>query len=658
VNVITKKNIEDQNALILSDALKNISGINVQSNLGTRDYFIIRGFESSTSGLIQTDGINEPDVSLFRFFGYGVYDLYNIEQIEVLKGPGSFLYGGNTLSGTVNLVRKQPLSQNFLQISAMYGKYNHYRTLVDLNISDSQHNKALRFNAFWQNFEHFRDGKRGSTIAMNPVIQWKFNQNQSISLNIEYLRSKQVPDTGIPLFIPEDNWQLPEVSTSLSYQTPFDAINQELIRSRVQFQWRLSNILSIRNTFFHTYLEGSARVTMTHVPHRVLSGNWVIERHMFSFTEFQNSLGNQLEIRINFKLSQFNNNLLIGFDLNKLDIDSDRALSMIPQTLFYQPITEASCFEELSTLTKIETNASNLLIAPYLVSNIKFSDSFGLFAGGRLDFITYNTDRQNAPFDYILKDLTSKSDPLEQWHEKFSPILGLIFKDSEQLRFYFNYSKSFGQGLRVIDIPEESEQFEFGYKFVSASGAIKNSVSIYQLVKRNMTIPITGPLQGDKQQQIGSQRSRGIEIELITNFFPEWYTFLNYTYIEADLLKYRSLNVDKYVKRTLEEFSGNKPAFVPAQMINFWTVFEFINGLGIGLGLNHVSNQFVHVDNDYEIDEYFAFNSFIFLKTITSSWQINFRNLSNVQYYSRGFGPYSIIPNDLFSVQVTVSFTL
>ena len=597
-------------------------------------------------------------MSLFRFFGFGLYDLYNIEQIEVLKGPGSFLYGGNTLSGAVNLTRKQPLYQNFLQISGMYGKHNHYRTLVDLNISDSEHGMALRYNAIWQKFDNFRDGKNGSNLAMNPVVQWRINHNQIISLNIEYLKSKQVPDTGIPLFFPEENWQLPEVSPSLSFQTPFDEINQGLFRSRLQFQWTLNKMFSIRNTIFHTYLEGNARITMTHVPHRVSSGVWVLERHLFSFTEFQNSLGNQLELQIDLKLSEFTSNVLVGFDINRLDMNSDRALSTLPQTLLYQPITEASCFEELSTLNKIETNANNLLIAPYLISNIKFFDFFGLFAGGRFDFIKYNTDRQNAPFDYIFKDLTSKSDPLEQWHQKFSPMLGMIFKDSEQLRFYINYSKSFGQGLRVIDLPEESEQFEFGYKYISESGAVKNSVSIYQLTKMNMTIPITGPLQGDKQQQIGNQRSRGIEIELNTHFFPEWYTFFNYTYTEADLLKYRSLSVDKYVKRTLEEFSGNRPAFVPAQMINFWTVIEFLNGLGIGFGLNYVSNQFVHVDNDYEIEEYFSFHSSIFYNTTKSSWHINFKNLSNAQYYSRGFGPYSIIPNDLFSVQVTVSFTL
>jgi iron complex outermembrane receptor protein len=210
----------------------------------------------------------------------------------------------------------------------------------------------------------------------------------------------------------------------------------------------------------------------------------------------------------------------------------------------------------------------------------------------------------------------------------------------------------------VIDDPEESTQYEFGYRYISESGRIQNTVALYQLTKKNMTIPLTGPLQGDKQIQVGSQRSRGLEIELVTHWLRDWYTFLNYTYTEADLLTYYSLTVDKYVKTTLEDFSGNRPAFVPAQIINFWTVKEFLNGLGIGLGVYYISNQFIHVDNDYEIEEHFTLNASVFYNFHRGGWSLNFRNITDSQYYFHGFGPYSIIPADLFSIQVTVHFVL
>ncbi|MFQ5630374.1 MAG: TonB-dependent receptor plug domain-containing protein, partial [bacterium] len=106
VGVVLKSQFDSQHAPILSDALKNISGVNIQSNFGVHDYFMIRGFNSLGNGLILTDGTIETESTF--------YNLYNIERIEVLKGPGAFLYGGNPLSGTVNLWRKQPIYRNFL----------------------------------------------------------------------------------------------------------------------------------------------------------------------------------------------------------------------------------------------------------------------------------------------------------------------------------------------------------------------------------------------------------------------------------------------------------------------------------------------------------------------------------------------------------------
>ena len=85
IGVVTSNVMMDQNAIILSDVLRNISSINVQSNLGTNDYFLIRGFESSGSGLILTDGIQSPDFSMYEIYGFGFYDMYNVERVEVLK---------------------------------------------------------------------------------------------------------------------------------------------------------------------------------------------------------------------------------------------------------------------------------------------------------------------------------------------------------------------------------------------------------------------------------------------------------------------------------------------------------------------------------------------------------------------------------------------
>ncbi len=116
VGVVSSGLLDSQSAVGLGDALKNVSGAQAQGGFGVFETFIIRGFESLSSGLVMTDGSPEPEV--------GFYDLYNIERVEVLKGPSAFLYGGNALSGTVNLARKKPTGDTFAHFRFGYGQFN------------------------------------------------------------------------------------------------------------------------------------------------------------------------------------------------------------------------------------------------------------------------------------------------------------------------------------------------------------------------------------------------------------------------------------------------------------------------------------------------------------------------------------------------------
>jgi outer membrane receptor for monomeric catechols len=169
IGIVAQQTLKDQNATVLSDALENISGVNIQSSLGTQDYFFIRGFESSSSGLILTDGARDPNESLFKFYGFGFYDLYNVDQVEVLKGPAAFLYGGNTLSGAVNLVRKTPLFRSFAEVSLSHSRYQSYRETIDLEFVSPDSIYACRVNGLWQNFGKFRSHTRNKNYAINPI---------------------------------------------------------------------------------------------------------------------------------------------------------------------------------------------------------------------------------------------------------------------------------------------------------------------------------------------------------------------------------------------------------------------------------------------------------------------------------------------------------
>ncbi|HEV3077764.1 MAG TPA: TonB-dependent receptor plug domain-containing protein, partial [Thermoanaerobaculia bacterium] len=115
IDVIGAPLLEQQDAHVLGDALRDASGVGIHTESGAADFFLLRGLDSETSALVMTDGAPEP-VTTF-------YQLYNADRVEVLKGPASFLYGGNPLAGVVNIVRKQPLADEFVEAAALGGSF-------------------------------------------------------------------------------------------------------------------------------------------------------------------------------------------------------------------------------------------------------------------------------------------------------------------------------------------------------------------------------------------------------------------------------------------------------------------------------------------------------------------------------------------------------
>src|SRR5262249_28082122 len=190
VSVVPRSLFREQDAFLLSDALKNASGTNASPAFGVFDYFVIRGFDSLTSGLVVVDGAPEPESTF--------YPLYNVRQVEVLKGPGAYLYGGNPLAATVQLVRKQPAGGRFAEASFGYGSSGPYAGAVDGNAARADGSLAFRLNGVWQGTDGYRDDKNGSQRAVHPSLVWKPDAKSRIGLSLEYVRSEAAPDTGIP----------------------------------------------------------------------------------------------------------------------------------------------------------------------------------------------------------------------------------------------------------------------------------------------------------------------------------------------------------------------------------------------------------------------------------------------------------------------------
>jgi TonB-dependent siderophore receptor len=641
VGVVTNALFENQDAVVLGDALRNVSGINAQTGFGVFDYFIIRGFESLTNGLILNDGAAEPEVTF--------YNLYNIDHIEVIKGPGAFLYGGNPLSGTVNLVRKQPSFRNFLHASGSYGHFQSSRGTVDLGLASANSGVAFRVNALWQDSENYRDDKSNNNFSINPALTWRLNDRTSITANFEYVDSEYKPDSGLPLLMLNNS--IPDVPRTRSYQAPFDISNQKIIRARVDFETKPSNAITLQDKFYYTDLDWQTEGTLLLGAFPDQQGNLWVARLLNALDDRQKLIGNQLEAVLAFNTGGLRHRVLTGVEVSRLGDKFTWNAGQLPPINLLAPVETATA---ATAFPFMANDARSVTFAPYLLNQITFSENVHAIIGGRYDVIDYEDERTvytpRGPFP----------SPTNREYKKFSPLLGLVIAPTRSLSLYGNMGQAFGPPSTQIlgDLAaEESTQYELGAKTQFFNGKLNTTLAFYQLEKDNLTIPDFSGLA----YNTGKQKSKGLEIEITAEPLRHWQAFLAYAFTDAELTEFKEDILVPTPQGPIPQRvdrSGNTPAFAPKHILSVWTNREFGNRLGLGAGARYLSGQFIDEDNAFQIDDIFLVDAMLYYRLGNWRWSVNFKNLTDREYETRGFGSTSVLPGNPFAVYAGIEVSL
>ena len=648
VGVVTKSIIENQNGNVLSDAVNNISGVNVQSQFGVHDYFIIRGFDSISSGLILTDGTPEPEATF--------YHLYNIEAVEVLKGPGAFLYGGNPLSGTINLSRKQPLFSNFANASGSYGKFQTYRGTVDFGLTNQNSNLAFRLNGLFVGSDSYRDAKNSDVIAVNPAITWRINEHSNLNVNFEYVKSEYTPDSGIPLRVDVATPEIPDnISRTSSFQPETDFSDQKIARFKLNYDSQINESLVVRNKFYYSDQDWKSRGTLLNGVRSIPGLGDLLFRSDSNLDDRQKWVGNQLEFIWSLQTGAMNHTLLTGFEVSRLSDDFDLTFVGLNPVLLQDPGTEIPGVDPTADSLQFLAigDGRSLTFAPYFMDRVSFSEKVQLFLGGRFDRINYQDD-DRVDFEIGFSQAGPDTTSTDRTYKKFSPMIGLVVSPSQRVSLYANFGQAFAPPSTSVpgDLKaEESTQFEFGIKSRLLDGKLHFNVAVYSLERENIPIRSSfGP-----QEEIGSQKSRGLELEISGNFGQGLFGFLSYAFTDAELTKFTEFSLQQFQSL---DFSGKTAAFAPEHILNFWITKEFSNGLGIAGGGRYLSEQYIAPDNAYKIDSAFTLDAAISYRFNRFRWSANFKNITNTESEARGFRNSSVIPTNPFAVYGSVDFSL
>lgn len=618
VTVIPAATFEDQGGFVLGDALENVSGMNVQTFNGVFDFFVVRGLDSVSSGLIQTDGVPEPEASF--------YQLYNVDRVEVLKGPGAFLYGDSPLVGTINLVRKQPETIDFGQARLAGGSFGTLEGSLDVNAASAGGRWGFRVNGLWQESDGYRDDKGSENLAVNPAFTWRPDDRTSVNANLEFVDTRYSTDAGLPILF---DGSVAAVPRTTSYQSPFDVSDQEINRAQVDVERRVSSDVTVRNKTYWRSLDWVSKGTLFGGVFPTVEG-LEAARFLSSLDSQQSFFGNQLELLWQVETGAITHNLLAGLELARRTDEFGFDVFALPSINLFLPVETATL--PLFPLPGQATaaDATSEVLAPYVIDQIVLSEKVQLLLGARWDTIRFDNDVSG----------------IERDNDEVSPMIGLVVAPTANLTFYANAGEAFAlPSTFVVDDqrqPEESRQIEVGVKKSFADGKLRASLAAFRIERENIAIPDAFGLP----RQNGDQRSEGLELELTAVPRAGMRASFSYAYTESELTRFAETVLVGFFPPTFltVDRSGNTSPFAPEHLANLWLSQRFENGFGLGIGGRYLSEQFIAEDNAFEIDAYATLEAAVFYETGPWRFQLNLQNLTDEQYLTRGVGKDSVIP--------------
>ncbi|MEH2298990.1 MAG: TonB-dependent siderophore receptor [Nostoc sp.] len=623
IQIVPRQVLQDQKAVRLQDALQNVSGVTQAGNYGGTGAarYIIRGFSQ--------DGNFRNGFRDANFFTLS--EIANVEQVEVLKGPASVLFGQAEPGGIINLVTKQPLSEPYYAADFTVGSYSFYRPTLDISGPLNADKTLLyRLNVAYQNSGSFRDFVDTERIFIAPSLTWKIGTNTKLNLDFEYLNNNTQFDRGIiaignrPAPIPISRF-LGVPGENDSKTTAYRAGYR--LEHQFSKNWQLRNALSI---------------TINKVNDFRAEPDSLIDDRFFNrtFTNAKFETDNyslQTEVIGKFATGSIIHQPLLGIELNRSEGPLIFRRGILSPIDIFSPVNNSVLSTApLQTTTKIQTRTDRLGI--YLQDQITLLDNLKLLVGGRFDF----TEQKN---DNLLA-----STSISQSDQAFSPRVGLVYQPIPAISLYASYSSSFVPNIgtsvngSTFD-PAQGTQYEVGVK-ADLSNRLSATLAAYQITKANVLT--TDPNNPDFSTLTGEQRSRGVELDIAGEILTGWKIIAAYAYTDAQITKDNQYPV------------GNLLDSVAKNTVSLWTTDEIqrgsLQGLGFGLGLYYVGDRQGDLDNSLVLPSYFRTDAALYYKRNNWKAAINIKNLFDEKYYETSQGRDIIYPGAPLTVLGTISW--
>lgn len=633
ITVIPDELIKDRGATSLQDVLRTTPGITLGSGEGgtpTGDRPFIRGYEASTD--IFVDGV--------RDYARGSHETFNLESVEIIKGPSSAYTGRGGTGGSINLETKTPKPFDFFEVSAGFGNAHQWRTTVDGNIAFNE-TSAFRLNMMKMGGDvPGRDGVTVDRWGIAPSLAFGLGTPTRVTLSYSHIENNDMPDLGIPFAnaARPDRTTPPDVDRDNFYGRHNVDFRENVVdMATARLEHDIADNLTVRNTTrygkaLNHYLmtrPSFDNCTATSGPPCSTEGPGAqFTRSDRARWRSSESLLNQTDLFGKFSTGSLKHSFAAGVEISKEDIYT-KAMSGLPYDSFpgkreldslYNPNPGGHYANNFSYGPKTKDGDINTRSA-YFLDTIELNDRFSVNLGLRYD--NFRVDN--------MKD--SRSDSFLNYQ------LGLVYKPASNGSVYVSFATSsnpsgenLGQaggadgpagGAAINDLkPERSRSWELGTKWDFLDNNLSFTSAIFETRKTDARS--TDPLTGDVSLS-GNNRVRGVEFGLTGSITNKWDVWAGYTYLDPKITKYRSgSNV----------FDGNQIKFIAKQSATLWTTYKVLPAVTVGGGVSYVGSRYVDDANKYELPSHVRYDAMARYDIDKRfALQLNVNNISNTEVY-------------------------
>lgn len=607
--VLPDQLLQEQGRRTLRDSLRNITGLSLQSGEGNPpgggDTLKIRGFNVRDDILV--DGV--PDV--------GVYfrDPFNAEQIEVLKGPSAAFAGRGSTGGSINIISRGALLEEFTEGEIGVGTDSLFRITADASrILNAKEGVAVRVNAMYhRSDEPGRDQVQQERWGLAPSIGFGLNGPTQLRLDWFHIQQNDVPDYGVPnirllSFVGSGFEGRPAPvrrSNFYGYSSDYRELTADRLTARLDHEF--SPDLRVRSTLRWGRTHSDIVVSAPIFPGDLLSppGSGPATTvnaatQVFGFAKPRDQVDqiwiNQTDFSLRSRRGELLNNLVVGFEVSREQAHNRRRIDRTgPALNLLNPVvTSAPDIPYQGTRARLTTDAAAL----YLFDSVELG-RFEANGGVRLDRVRTRVQGldDTGLFPGFLQDLT-RTDTEPSFN------LGLVYKPTPASSIYLAFATAFepsgraevvqlagrGNGPPVapaaFDVgPERSESVELGARWQVLDRRLTLSGALFQTTKTNARTPGLNP--GDPPIVLdGEQRIRGVELSVQGSLTPEWNVFAGYTYLDG-----------RFVRTNFAPDRNRRLDGVPEHSFSAWTSYEITDAFKAGGGVQYVSDRVSEIPN-------------------------------------------------------------